>query len=62
MKGNSIPFGSRIIAVADAYTAMTSDRSYRKALSKDDALDIMKEESGIKWDPAVVEALFKIVK
>jgi HD-GYP domain-containing protein (c-di-GMP phosphodiesterase class II) len=41
---------------------MTSDRSYRKALSKDDALDIMKEESGIKWDPAVVEALFKIVK
>ncbi len=62
LKGNSIPFGSRIIAVADAYTAMTSDRSYRKALSKDDALDIMKEESGIKWDPAVVEALFKIVK
>lgn len=61
LKGNSIPFGSRIIAVADAYTAMTSDRSYRKALSKDDALDIMKEESGVKWDPIVVQALFEIV-
>jgi HD-GYP domain-containing protein (c-di-GMP phosphodiesterase class II) len=33
LKGNSIPFGSRIIAVADAYTAMTSERSYREAMS-----------------------------
>ena len=62
LKGNSIPFGSRIIAVADAYTAMTSDRSYRDAMSKEEALKIMKEESGIKWDPDVVNALFEVVK
>lgn len=62
LSGNSIPFGSRIIAVADAYTAMTSDRSYRDAMSKEEALAIMKEESGIKWDPDVVNALFEVLK
>lgn len=61
LKGNSIPFGSRIIAVADAYTALTSDRSYRDAMSKEDALKIMREEAGIKWDPDVVNALFNVV-
>lgn len=62
LKGNSIPFGSRIIAVADAYTAMTSDRSYRDAMSKEAALEIMKNESGIKWDPDVVNSLFEVMK
>ncbi len=62
LKGQSIPFGSRIIAVADAYTAMTSDRSYRDAMSKENALEIMKSEAGIKWDPDVVNALFKVVE
>ena len=62
LKGNSIPFGSRIIAVADAYTAMTSDRSYRDAMSSEEALQIVKEEAGIKWDPDVVNALFDVVK
>ena len=61
LKGNSIPFGSRIIAVADAYTAMTSDRSYRKAMDKDEALAVIKSEAGIKWDPIVVNALFEII-
>ena len=62
LKGNSIPFGSRIIAVADAYTAMTSDRSYRNAMTKEEALKIIQEESGEKWDPSVVEALIEVVK
>ncbi len=62
LSGNSIPFGSRIIAVADAYTAMTSDRSYRDAMSKEEALGIIKEEAGIKWDPDVVNALFELLK
>ena len=61
LKGNSIPFGSRIIAVADAYTAMTSDRSYRDAMDMNQALEIMKEEAGIKWDPDVINALFQVV-
>ena len=62
LKGNSIPLGSRIIAVADAYCAMISDRAYRKALPKSQAIEIMKEESEIKWDPIVVEALLEVIK
>ncbi len=62
LKGNSIPFGSRIIAVADAYTAMTSERSYRNAMSVEQALETMKNEAGVKWDPDVVNALFEVVK
>ena len=62
LSGNSIPFGSRIIAVADAYTAMTSDRSYRDAMSKEEALKIMRDEAGIKWDPDVVNALSEVLK
>lgn len=62
LKGQSIPFGSRIIAVADAYSAMTSDRPYRKAMSTDKALSIMKEEAGSKWDIDVVNALSEVVK
>ena len=62
LKGNSIPFGSRIIAVADAYTAMTSDRSYREAMNKEQALEVIKSESAVKWDPDVVNALFEVVK
>ena len=57
LKGQSIPLGSRIIAVADAYCAMTSDRPYRKAMSKEEALEIMRSEIGQKWDGAVIQAL-----
>lgn len=57
LKGQSIPLGSRIIAVADSYCAMTSDRPYRKAMSTSQALDIMKNDINIKWDGAVIQAL-----
>ena len=60
LKGQSIPFGSRIIAVADAYSAMTSDRPYRKAMPVEKALSIMKEEAGTKWDVDVVNALAEV--
>lgn len=62
LKGQSIPFGSRIIAVADAYSAMTSDRPYRKAMPVDKALEIMQSEAGAKWDPVVINALADAVK
>ena len=61
LKGMSIPFGSRIIAAADAFCAMTTDRPYRKAMDVDKALSILKEESGKKWDPDVVNALAQVV-
>ena len=62
LKGQSIPFGSRIIAVADAYAAMTSDRPYRKAMSVEKAVGIMESEAGTKWDPIVIVALSRTVK
>lgn len=62
LKGQSIPLGSRIIAAADAFSALTSDRPFRKALSVEKALDIMKEEVGKKWDVVVVNALAEAVK
>ena len=43
LKGNSIPFGSRIIAVADAYVALTSKRPYREPLSHKEAIEILKK-------------------
>ena len=60
LKGQSIPLGSRIIAAADAFSAMTSDRPYRKAMEVSKALDIMKSDT--KWDPVVIEALAQVVK
>ena len=60
LKGLSIPFGSRIIALADAYCALIEDRSHRKALTNEKALEILKEECGSKWDPVVYEALCQI--
>lgn len=56
----SIPLGSRIIAVADAYSALTSDRAYRKAMTKEQALAIMKQEAGTKWDPIIIDALYDV--
>src|SRR5574344_49664 len=60
LKGNSIPLGSRIIAIADAYSALREDRSYRKALSKEEAIKILQDESASKWDPILIDALIHI--
>lgn len=62
LKGQSIPLGSRIIAAADAFSALTSDRPFRKALPVDKALSIMKDEVDKKWDVVVVNALAEVVK
>lgn len=61
LSGNSIPLGSRVIAVADAFSAMTADRSYRKAMMKSQALEEMKKESETKWDPIIVDALSQVI-
>lgn len=57
LKGDEIPQGSRIIIVADAYEAMTSDRIYRKAIGHDKAIEQLNKYKGIQFDPAVVRAL-----
>lgn len=61
LRGHSIPLGSRIIAVADAFSAMTADRPYRKAMLKAQALEEMKKESETKWDPIVIDALTHVL-
>ena len=61
LRGMSIPLGSRIIAIADAYTALTSERPFRKAMPKEKALEILKEEAGVKWDPVIFEALTNVI-
>ncbi|MEO0162294.1 MAG: HD domain-containing phosphohydrolase [candidate division WOR-3 bacterium] len=61
LKRDQIPIGARIIAVADAYDAMTTDRPYRKALSKKEAIRRLKECSGTQFDPKVVRAFLKVL-
>ncbi|MFC2122321.1 HD domain-containing phosphohydrolase [Bacteroidota bacterium] len=56
LKGENIPFGARLVAVADAFDAMTSERSYRKALSTDYALGELGKNSGTQFCPVAVEA------
>ncbi len=60
LKGEDIPLGARIIAVADTYDAMTSTRSYRKALSHETAVAEIARCSGTQFDPQVVEAFLRI--
>jgi len=60
ISGESIPFESRIICVADSYDAMTSDRPYRKGLSHDVAVNEIIKFKGIQFDPKIVDAFLKI--
>ncbi len=62
LKGEEIPIGARIVALIDAWDAMTSDRPYRKALLKEEAIKEIKESSGTQFDPQVVEAFLKVLE
>jgi len=57
--GNDIPLGARILAVADAFDAMISDRPYRPAMSITEAIDEIKRCTGTQFDPDVVAAFLK---
>jgi len=61
IKSEDIPILARIIAVADAYDAMGSDRPYRKKLNKDKILKELKDQSGKQFDPEVVKALISVL-
>lgn len=59
LSGTNIPYLARIVAVADAYDAMASDRPYRKGM-EDEKLDgIFRKGAGVQWDPDVVDAFFR---
>jgi HD-GYP domain-containing protein (c-di-GMP phosphodiesterase class II) len=62
IKGEEIPLSARIIAVADTFDAMTTDRSYRKALTPDAAFEELRRYAYKQFDPAVVEAFFRAWK
>jgi HD-GYP domain-containing protein (c-di-GMP phosphodiesterase class II) len=59
LRETAIPFGARVIAVADSFDAMTSDRPYRRGLSPLQATTRLLEGRGAQWDPAVVDALLR---
>lgn len=61
LKGEAIPRVARIIALADCYDAMTSERSYRNALSKKEALTEIQNNSGIQFDPEIVSIFVEMV-
>lgn len=60
LKGEEIPLLARIVSIGDAYQALTSDRPYRKAYSKKEALEILKEESGVFFDRNLVDVLLRL--
>lgn len=62
LRGNQIPFGSRIIALAEGYEAMTSDRPYRRALSHSMAITELWREAGGRYDPRLVDTFVRLVR
>ncbi len=61
LKSESIPLGARIIAVADAYDAMTSDRVYRRALTIEECRERLLRGAGTQWDPRIVHKLLGLL-
>jgi putative two-component system response regulator len=52
--GNKIPLQGRLLALVDVYDALISERPYKKPFSPDEAIEIIKQESGVHFDPALV--------
>jgi HD-GYP domain-containing protein (c-di-GMP phosphodiesterase class II) len=62
LKGEEIPLGARIIAVADSFDAMTTDRPYRNALSREVALGTMISKAGTQFDARAIESFIELVE
>jgi putative two-component system response regulator len=62
LKGEEIPMSARLFAIADVWDAVTSDRPYRAAWTKEQAAAYIREQSGKHFDPQVVELFFKVVE
>jgi putative nucleotidyltransferase with HDIG domain len=62
LAGDAIPFEARVVACCDAFSAMTTDRSYRKARPFQEALDELRRCAGSQFDPRVVAALISVVE
>jgi HD-GYP domain-containing protein (c-di-GMP phosphodiesterase class II) len=55
LKGGQIPYHARIFSVVDNWDALTTDRSYRKAWSREKTINYLREQSGKKFDPEIVD-------
>lgn len=62
LKGEEIPVAARLFAIVDIWDALTSDRPYRPAWSRREALTYIREQSGYHFDPLVVDLFFKVIK
>ena len=62
LRGESIPLGARILAVAEAYVAMTSDRPHRRAMSSAQALTELKNGAGRQFDPKIIDNFTQLVE
>jgi len=61
LRGGQVPLGARILAVADIYDALTSERPYRPAMSREVALSVLERERGAGVAEDCLEALVKVV-
>ncbi len=61
IKGEEIPIGSRIIAIADAYDGMVSNRAYREAMKPEDAMQVLEKLAGKQFDPQIVQSFREIL-
>jgi len=62
VKGEAIPIGARILSVVDCFDALTSDRPYRRRMTDEDALQILRDRSGTMYDPHVVDTFIAVYK
>jgi HD-GYP domain-containing protein (c-di-GMP phosphodiesterase class II) len=62
LAGETISLGARILAVADVYDALVSDRPYRAGMDRERVMEIIKEEAGKQFDPSVVQALLEAIR
>jgi methanogenic corrinoid protein MtbC1 len=61
LKGEAIPIEGRIVAVADVFDALTSDRVYRKAFTVEEAVQMMREQRGRHFDPVLLDAFMEVL-
>jgi putative two-component system response regulator len=62
LSGEAIPIGARIVAIVDAYDAMTTDRPYRCALNQNDVLQRLRAGRGTQWDPQLLDRFIALVE
>jgi HD-GYP domain-containing protein (c-di-GMP phosphodiesterase class II) len=62
LRGEETPLIARLMAVADAFSAMTTDRPYRKSMDRQKALRTLEEGAGTQWDPGCVQVFLAAIR